>query len=239
MGKSKSTDAPDVENRIEIDEPAAARRGTVLDTVLRVALVIALMAAVVVTVLVVRDIPRAGEAPTTAAQAAINRAMTRMEEDPSSVMARLGLADAYFQHRMYEEALVALDDAQSLEPTSSAAAYVEIGYGRVYEAMGDLPSAIDHYNESLKLDKSFDALYALGNMASADGESQQAIDYWLQALEITPRAATLRVDIASEYESLGEYGPALEQLTEAARYVPNDPDIMAATERVQALATQP
>ena len=230
------TEAAQDETRVPEGEDSAERasgRRDYIGIALRVGIVLVVLAVIAATVVIIREIPRPGEAPQTSAQAAINNAMAVIKENPSSVLARLALADAYFQHELYDEALLAIDDAASLEPTGTMAAYVEIGYGRVYEAAGDRASAVEHYEASLALDPSFDALYALGNIAEADGDLGVAADYWLRALEITPGAATLRIDLAAAYEGLGEYDSALAQLQEASRYLPNDPDIAAATERIQ------
>lgn len=209
-------------------------RSGVLRKTLYIAVVVAALLVVVLGVAVVRVMPRAGEAPTTAAQAAINKAQARIDADPGSIDARLGLVSAYFEFELYDDALGVLDEAVSLEPTGTAAAWVEVAYGRVYQAKGDDSAAAAHYVTSLEYAPTFDALYWLGNLASEQGDDSAALDYWLQAIAVDSGNATLRVDIAAIYEEQGNYALALEQLNEAARYVPDDPDILAAIERVEA-----
>jgi len=204
-----------------------------LDTLLVAAIVVVLLAIAGALVLVIREIPRQGEAPRTAANAAISQARAAADAEPTNVYAQIQLADAYFQYGFYDDALGTLDQARSLEPTATMGAYVEIGYARVYDAMGDTPNARDHYLAALEIEQSFDANYALGTIAAVAGDDAEALGYWLKAIELQPSAATVRVEIAAIYEAQGEYDLALAQLQEAVTYIPDDAEAVEALARVQ------
>lgn len=225
-------DAPAAENQ----SGSGGRRW--ITWVLGALVVVVLAAVVVMGFMVYRILPQQGEAPRTAAQAAINTAKAGVQAKPKDVLARLTLADAYYQHRLYPDALKTLDGARSLEPTGPMEAYLEVGYGRVYEAMGDKSAAEKHYLASAKLLETLDALYLLGNLAVARGDDTAAVEYWLRALKITPEAATLRIDVARIYEKQKKYDLALQQLEEAARYLGDDAEVNAEIARVKPLAQQ-
>ncbi|MDO8847559.1 MAG: tetratricopeptide repeat protein [Coriobacteriia bacterium] len=208
-----------------------ARSGA--DRLLVVAIIVVVLAIAGALVFVIREIPREGEAPSTAANAAISQARTAADAEPTDVYAQIQLADAYFQYGFYDDALATLDGARSLEPTATLGAYVEIGYARVYDAMGDAAKAEEHYLAALDFEESFDANYALGTIAAAAGDDAEALDYWLKAIALEPSAATLRVEIAAIYEAQGEYDLALAQLQEAVKYIPDDAEAVEALERVQ------
>lgn len=233
---SQTLDADEAQDAIGEATPAGGdglrRKFWSAERLLIIAIIVVLLAVAGVLVVVLQAIPREGEAPATAAQATIKRAEAATEANPESVMARLALADAYFQYQFYEEALDVLDSARSMEPTDTAQAYLEIGYARVYEATDDPASARDHYLAALDVEESFDAYYALGTLAKTDGDDEAAIDYWLKAIEQAPAAATVRVELAAIYEAQGEYDLALTQLEEAVHYIPDDPEAAAALERV-------
>ncbi len=220
------TDAPDTGKR-------SGRTRSGLDRLLVVAIIVVVLAIAGALVFVIREIPREGEAPSTAANAAISQARAAADAEPTDVYAQIQLADAYFQYGFYDDALATLDDARSLEPTATMGAYVEVGYARVYDAMGDAAKAEEHYLAALDLEESFDANYALGTLAAAAGDDAEALDYWLKAIELEPSAATVRVEIAAIYEAQGEYDLALAQLQEAVKYIPDDAEAVTALERVQ------
>lgn len=216
-------------------KPRAARGGRNVNRILTVAIIVVALAIVGALVFVLLTIPKQGEAPATAADAAISRAEEGIRANPEDVMARLTLANAYYQYGFYDDALTALDDARSLETTSvSMGAYVEIGYARVYEAMEEPDSAREHYLAALDLEESFDAYYALGSLAHNVGDDDEAVKYWLKAVEMEPAAATVRVEIAAVYEAQGKYDLALAQLEEAVKYIPDDTEATDALERVKA-----
>jgi tetratricopeptide (TPR) repeat protein len=222
----------------DVEPVSPARRRDWLATTLFASVAMLLVAVVALAVMLFWVVPRKGEAPSTAAQAAIDKASAAVEAKPKDVNTRLVLADAYYQHRLWDQALNALDQARSLEPTGATMAFVEVGYGRTYERMGDTASAQKHYEASLKLEETFDALYALGSLALGRGDDSQAVDFWLKALKVTPGAATLRLDIAKIYEKQKKYDLALAQLQEAARYLGPDPEVAEAINRVKPLAEQ-
>jgi tetratricopeptide (TPR) repeat protein len=222
----------------DADPVSPARKRDWLATGLFASVAVLLVAIVALGVMVFYVMPKRAEAPSTAAQAAIDRANKGVEAKPNDVYARLVLADAYYQHQLWDQALGALDQARSLEPTGGLLAYVEVGYARTYERMGDTDSAEKHYTDSVKLQETFDALYALGNIAAARGDDTQAVDFWLRAMKITPGAATLRLDIAKIYEKQKKYDLALAQIQEAARYLGDDPEVAEAIKRVTPLAEQ-
>ena len=219
----------------EVPTEGNQRRVFTVERIMIVAVAIVFVAVVGVGYLLLSDL-RGGDAPRTALEAGVLQAEEALRADPDNVLLRLGLADVYFQFESYEDALDALDDARALETTGYAGAYVEVGYARVYEALGDVDRAKQYYTSSLEIEESFDAQFALGSILYAEGDAASAIEHWLGAMEVNPGAATLRLDIAQAQEDLGLYDDALEQLYEAQRYIPDDPEVQIAIDRIEARA---
>lgn len=190
-------------------------------------------------VMIYRTMPEQGEAPQTAAQAAVDKAMAGVKAKPKDFYQRLVLADAYYQFQRYSEAIKTLEDARSLAKKPEEKSYIEVGLARSYDSMGNRGAAVKQYTASLKIKETFDALYGLGTIAKEEGRPSEAIDYWLRALKVNPGMATLRLDVEQLYEAQKRYDLALEQLNEAARYLPDDPDVTKAIARVKPLAGQP
>jgi serine/threonine protein kinase/Flp pilus assembly protein TadD len=147
--------------------------------------------------------------------------------------ARLSRADAFLYLRnadvstaRREAAKTALENAQKLEPNSPET-LLALGYYqlRVLRDYGAAKTTFDHVRKMLP--SSSEVLMALGGVALREGNWDQSVAYWEQALALDPRNAELLTKVALTYAILRQFPTALKLVNRALDVVPNDPSLTA------------
>jgi eukaryotic-like serine/threonine-protein kinase len=156
--------------------------------------------------------------------------------DPNFAIAwaRLSRADAllYFNRGDAADATrggtakQALESAQKLEPNSPET-LLALGYYQ-YLVQRDYGSARTTFESVSKmLPGSSEVAEALGAIARREGQWDQSIAYFEQALALDPRNVELLMDAAWTYAMLRQFPPALKFYDRVLDITPNDPDAMA------------
>src|SRR5262249_35422978 len=147
--------------------------------------------------------------------------------------ARLSRADAFLYFReadvstaRREAAKTALENAQKLEPNSPEA-LLALGYyqHRVLRDYGAAKTTFDHVRKMLP--SSSEVLMALGGVALSEGNWDQSVAYWEQALALDPRNAELLTHVTVTYAILRQFPTALKLVNRGLDVIPNDPTLTA------------
>jgi serine/threonine protein kinase/Tfp pilus assembly protein PilF len=157
--------------------------------------------------------------------------------DPNFAIAwaRLSRADALLYFNGNDTALAArrnaakraLENAQKLAPNSPET-LLALGYYQ-YWGLFDYGAAKTTFGRVSKmLPGSSEVPYALGRVARREGQWDQSIAYFEQALTLDPRNVVLLMDDAWTYTMLREFPDALKLYDRALDITPNEPDVMAA-----------
>jgi serine/threonine protein kinase/predicted Zn-dependent protease len=159
----------------------------------------------------------------------------QLDSDFALAWARLSRADSllYFNGEdttppsLRSEAKRALENAQKLQP-DSAETLLALGYYQywVLRNYGDAKTTFE--GASKMLPSSADVPKALGYIARRQGNWDQSIAYFQQALLLAPREVELLIDTASTYGFRRQFAAALKLYDRALEITPNDPDLMAA-----------
>jgi TolB-like protein/class 3 adenylate cyclase/cytochrome c-type biogenesis protein CcmH/NrfG len=154
--------------------------------------------------------------------------------DPNFALAwaRLSRANAviYFNLReavRRDAAKRALENAQKLEPNSPET-LLALGYYQYWVLRDYGPAKTTFERVSKMLPGNSEVPRALGLIARREGNWDQSIAYYEQALVLDPRNIELLMDAAWTYTMLREFPAALKLYDRALDIKPNDPDIMAA-----------
>jgi serine/threonine protein kinase/Tfp pilus assembly protein PilF len=159
-----------------------------------------------------------------------------VELDPKFAIAwaRLSRADAflYFDRKdtatpaRRDAAKHALENAQNLEPNSPET-LLALGYYQ-YWALRDYGPAKTTFDRVRKmLPSSSEALFALGRVTRREGNWDQSIAYFEQALALDPHNVALLVVTAWTHAALRQFPAALKLFDRALDVTPNDPDLLA------------
>jgi len=159
----------------------------------------------------------------------------QLDPDFALAWARLSRADAllYFNGEdttppsRRGEAKRALENAQRLQP-DTAETLLALGYYQywVLRNYGDAKTTFERAGKMLP--SSTDVPKALGYIARRQGNWDQSIAYFQQALLLGPRDVELLIDTASTYGFRRQFPAALKLYDRALEITPNDPDVMAA-----------
>jgi len=159
----------------------------------------------------------------------------QLDPDFALAWARLSRADAllYFNGEdttppsRRGEAKRALENAQRLQP-EWAETLLALGYYQywVLHNYGDAKTTFQRASKMLP--SSTDVPKALGYIARRQGNWNQSIAYFQQALLLGPRDVELLIDTASTYGFCRQFPAALKLYDRALEITPNDPDVMAA-----------
>jgi len=159
----------------------------------------------------------------------------QLDPDFALAWARLSRADAllYFNGEdstppsRRGEAKRALENAQRLQP-DSAETLLALGYYQywVLRNYGDAKTTFERASKMLP--SSTDVPKALGYISRRQGNWDQSIAYFQQALLLGPRDVELLIDTASTYGFRRQFPAALKLYDRALEITPNDLDVMAA-----------
>jgi TolB-like protein/Flp pilus assembly protein TadD len=157
--------------------------------------------------------------------------------DPNFAIAwaRLSRADAllYFNGEdttpatRRAEAKRALENAQKLDPNSPET-LLALGYYQYWVLRDYGPAKTTFGRVSKALPGNSEVPVALGYITRREGQWDQSIAYFQQALALDPRNVELLIDTASTHGMLRRFPAALELYDRVLDITPNDPDVMAA-----------
>jgi len=155
--------------------------------------------------------------------------------DPNFALAwaRLSRVDAllYFNGRdaihRRDAAKRALENAQKLEPNSPET-LLALGYYQYWVLRDYGPAKITFGRVSKMLPGSSEVPMALALITRRQGNWDQSIAYFEQALARDPRNVELLCDAAWTYSMLRQFPAALKLYDRALDIAPNDPDVMSA-----------
>jgi TolB-like protein/Tfp pilus assembly protein PilF len=125
-----------------------------------------------------------------------------------------------------EAAKRALDNAQKLEPNSPET-LLALGYYQYWGLRDYGPAKTTFGRVSKMLPGSSEIPKALGLIARREGNWDESIAYFEQALTLDPRNVELLIDAASTYTMLRQFPAALKRYDRALDITPNDPDLIA------------
>ena len=103
-----------------------------------------------------------------------------------------------------------------------------LGYYQYWVLRDYGPAKTTFARVSKMLPGSSDVPYALALVARREGNWDQSITYYDQALALDPRNVALLVNAAQTYGMLRQFPAALKLYDRALDIMPNDPDLMAA-----------
>jgi len=157
--------------------------------------------------------------------------------DPNFAVAwaRLSRADAliYFNHKdnstatRGDAAKRALETVQELEPNSPET-LLALGYYQYWVRRDYGPAKATFGRASKMLPGSSEVPYALGLISRREGQWDQSITYFEQALALDPRNVELLMGAASTYALVRQFPAALKLYDRALDIVPNDSDVIMA-----------
>jgi TolB-like protein/class 3 adenylate cyclase/Tfp pilus assembly protein PilF len=155
--------------------------------------------------------------------------------DPNFALAwaRLSRVDAllYFNGRdaihRRDAAKRALENAQKLEPNLPET-LLALGYYQYWVLRDYGPAKITFGRVNKMLPGSSEVPMALALIARRQGNWDQSIAYFEQALALDPRNVELLCDAAWTYSMLRQFPAALKLYDRALDIAPNDPDVMSA-----------
>ena len=157
--------------------------------------------------------------------------------DPNFAVAwaRLSRADAliYFNHKdnstatRGDAAKRALETVQELEPNSPET-LLALGYYQYWVRRDYGPAKATFGRVSKMLPGSSEVPYALGLISRREGQWDQSITYFEQALALDPRNVELLMGAASTYALVRQFPAALKLYDRALDIVPNDSDVIMA-----------
>jgi TolB-like protein/Tfp pilus assembly protein PilF len=120
----------------------------------------------------------------------------------------------------------ALDSAQQLQPNSPET-QLALGYYQ-YHVLRDYGLAKATFSRVSKmLPGSGEVLEALASVTRREGNWNDSIAYWEEALALDPRNTELLSQAAFAYTMLRQFAAALKLYDRALDILPNDPDVMA------------
>jgi tetratricopeptide (TPR) repeat protein len=120
-------------------------------------------------------------------QLALEAAMRGTEADPDLALAHIAAARAAAELGDTPQTLAALDAALKLAP---AAAAPNLLRGEAAMAMGDLPRAVQHFQQVLEVEDNASAALRLGLIADEMGEDDMAIAAYERLIDTAPESFT-------------------------------------------------
>ncbi len=149
----------------------------------------------------------------------------------------VGLGEAYFASKAYNDAILAFSCGLALDDTL-VPAYVTRGFARSIQ--GDEPGALEDFNSAIALDEtSIDAYVSRGTLYMRQGNFALAIGDLTVALALEPDNVSALQNRAVVHAAEFNYDLAMDDLMLALMIAPDDPALHAAVGAVYlALAAQ-
>lgn len=218
-----------------------------------VAMVLLVLVGIAVIAYVAKSIDT--EAPRSAVEYQMRRAEQMVDADPSNLEAWLALGAAQSDAGSYSAAISSLKKVLDAEPENEDA-WMELG--QVYRRKGDEAAAIEAYENALKwaqkalADRRAEleakditeelvmpeagarACIALAGLYAEAGDYDKARAAAQTLISDNPMDAAALIALAEVEEAAGNTDAAIEAYNKALQFLPNDPDITAALERLGA-----
>lgn len=221
---------PDDASADDTQSPAESSRGGGNARLIVIALVLLLLIAAVGVVVVLQV---AGDRePQTAAEVELAEIETLLSQNATDVVLYMRKAEVFHSIGQDEEALETLQVAEDLDPDGPLGATLYAGMAKLTYALGDVEGALGYVERGLELADLADLYFLKGEWLDETGDVDGAEEAWLAGIESEPNAAGIRRVLARFYEEQGRDSEALAQWQEAARFLPNDPEVNAAIERL-------
>jgi TolB-like protein/DNA-binding winged helix-turn-helix (wHTH) protein/Flp pilus assembly protein TadD len=160
--------------------------------------------------------------------------------DPKFALAwaRLSRAHAVLYFRVFDTTDArrdatknALENAQKLQP-NSAETQLALGYYQ-FQVLRDYGLAKTTFKELSKmLPGRSEVPYALGLVTQREGDWDESVAHFEQALTLDPRNAEILIDAARNYAMLRQFPAALKLYDRALDIIPNDPYLTATKPRI-------
>ena len=160
--------------------------------------------------------------------------------DPKFALAwaRLSRAHAVLYFRVYDTTAArrdatknALENAQKLQP-NSAETQLALGYYQ-FRVLRDYGLAKTTFKELSKmLPGRSEVPYALGLVTQREGDWDESVAHFEQALTLDPRNAEILIDAARNYAMLRQFPAALKLYDRALDIIPNDPYLTETKARI-------
>jgi len=145
-----------------------------------------------------------------------------LDRDPNSTDALRGLMNTYMEQNKPDEA-IAVANAQIAKAPINSSFYDLLG-SALSQNKKDLKAAETFFRKAIELDKNnIDALIKLGQVQAAQGETDQAVATYQQAIKDHPRVPQFFILLGGLYESKEEWAKAEDEYRAALELKPNDP----------------
>jgi serine/threonine protein kinase/Tfp pilus assembly protein PilF len=125
----------------------------------------------------------------------------------------------------------ALEQAQKLDPDSPET-LLALGYYQQLVLLDNGAAKTTFKRVGKLLPSSSEASYALGRLARREGHWDEAVSYFVQALELDPRNVELLRNATYTYIALRQFTTALKLLDRVLDITPNDPGLIGQEARV-------
>jgi tetratricopeptide (TPR) repeat protein len=158
--------------------------------------------------------------PQTMTDVQVQSFQDQLKKTPDDPSLYLGLAASYFAIKQYDDALGALDQMQSINPTGTALASGLYARGRIAERQGNQDSALSYYLKSLDVTETLDARYALGVLYLGRKQYNDAITSLQRYVAAQPDQAAVLRQLAAAFEGAGDTSRALETYQKAYEFDP-------------------
>jgi tetratricopeptide (TPR) repeat protein len=132
------------------------------------------------------------------------------------------LGNALYRKKRYEEAIKAYENAFKINPKKYGHAYKRME--KVYKKMGRLDKAEAVSKKAAKILQDPDSFCNIGNDHRQDGEYEEAIEAFRNAIKYDPNHVDAHIGLASALSKLGRYNEAVEAYDKVIEIQPDNAD---------------
>jgi tetratricopeptide (TPR) repeat protein len=137
---------------------------------------------------------------------------------PDNGVALLKLAELYYLVKQYQESITYINKSLRLDETQAKAYHLK---GNVYLEIGDTSKAISSFQTAIEQDNAYvDAFYDLGMLYGLK-KDPLALDYYTNALKISPSHEQSLYARAKFFQDLGKYDDAIRAYTSMVTIITN------------------
>lgn len=144
----------------------------------------------------------------------IVRLEAALEHDPKNTQNLAGLAEALVEMGDLPGAAARLDEAVRLDPDDP---FLRRQLGLLLSDLGETERAIEQYRKALDLAASAEVHVLLANLLVAEGESDEAVTHYRDALVLDPEYVDAHYNLGVELGKRGKYSEAAAHYRAAVR----------------------